>query len=131
MAKAVADGPSDTLDSLAVRLPGLYVRGDLFAVVARAISLLLAFVARVLAFVFVFVLPATGRLTLGDGLTFVGFLLTAASFFAAAGRPDPVPVVVKPPQPGLDWNEMLGVVSRMIPPKDPPTVQEEPPEPEA
>jgi hypothetical protein len=72
-----------------VRVPRLYIRGDWFSIVARAMSVVLAFAALLLGVVFLAVLPASGgRLTLGDGLTFVGFLLTAASFFATAGKPD-------------------------------------------
>jgi hypothetical protein len=51
------------------------------------VSLVLALSALVLGIVFLAVLPAEGRLTLGNGLAFVGLLLTAASFFANAGRP--------------------------------------------
>jgi hypothetical protein len=64
-----------------------YVRGVSFAAVARALSLLLAFSALVLSIIFISVLTTEGRLPLGEGLTFVGLLLTAASFFANAGRP--------------------------------------------
>ena len=64
-----------------------YVKGDLFPVIARATSLILALSALILGIVFIAVLPAEGRLTLGNGLAFVGLLLTAASFFANAGRP--------------------------------------------
>ena len=58
--------------SLIVRVPRLYVRGDWFSsIVARAMSLALAFTALVLAAVFLAVLPASGgRLALGDGLAF-------------------------------------------------------------
>lgn len=66
---------------------GGYVNGDLFPLVARAMSLILALSALILGIVFILVLPAEGRLTLGNGLAFVGLLLTAASFFANAGRP--------------------------------------------
>ena len=65
-----------------------YVRGVTFSAVARALSLVLAFSALALSIVFVAFLPMEGRLPLGEGLTFVGLLLTAASFFANAGRPD-------------------------------------------
>jgi hypothetical protein len=58
-----------------------------FSAVARALSLLLAFSALVLSAIFLVFLPAEGRLPLGEGLTFVGLLLTSASFFATAGRP--------------------------------------------
>ncbi|HEY2869290.1 MAG TPA: hypothetical protein VGJ11_07260 [Gaiellales bacterium] len=117
--------------TLAARLPGLYVRGDLFSVIARAMSLFLAFLALVLGFAFVFVLPATGRLTLGDGLTFVGFLLTAASFFATAGKPEPTaPLVVGPAQRSVDWNEVLRGATEVLAPKKPPASSKEPPEPD-
>jgi hypothetical protein len=68
-----------------------YVRGVSFSAVARAMSLLLAFSALALGVIFISVLspdPGGGRLPLGEGLTFVGLLLTAASFFANAGRPN-------------------------------------------
>jgi len=65
-----------------------YVRGVSFSTVARAFSLLLAFSALVLGIVFISVLSTNGRLPLGQGLAFVGLLLTAASFFANAGRPN-------------------------------------------
>jgi hypothetical protein len=64
-----------------------YVSGVSFSAVARALSLLLAFSALALSFIFIAVLSTEGRLPLGEGLTFVGLLLTAASFFANAGRP--------------------------------------------
>jgi hypothetical protein len=64
-----------------------YVRGVTFSAVARALSLVLAFSGLVLSVIFIAFLPEEGRLPLGEGLTFVGLLLTAASFFANAGRP--------------------------------------------
>jgi 1,4-dihydroxy-2-naphthoate octaprenyltransferase len=65
-----------------------YVEGVSFPAVARAASLLLAFSALVLGIIFIATLSPEGRLPLGEGLTFVGLLLTAASFFANAGRPN-------------------------------------------
>jgi hypothetical protein len=53
-----------------------------FTRATRYFSLVLAVGALLLAVMFMFYLP-TG-LTLGDGLTFVGLLFTAASFFANA-----------------------------------------------
>jgi hypothetical protein len=59
--------------------------GENFPRVMRWVSLGLASLGVILAFVFVLVLLLAAYR--GDGLTFVGLLLTAAGFFANAGRP--------------------------------------------
>jgi hypothetical protein len=85
---------------LVASVPRLFVTGGRveFSQIARAFSLFLGFAGLILTVVFVFFLPATGRLPLSAGLTFVGLLFTAASFFANAGRPDsPQPIVVNVP----------------------------------
>lgn len=65
-----------------------YIDGErIFQSTVRALSLFLALAALVLGIIFLALLPAKGRLTLGDGLTFVALLLTVASFFANAGKP--------------------------------------------
>jgi len=63
-----------------------YANGSRFPEITRVFSLVLAGTALVLAIIFVIALPWNG-LSLGDGLTFVGILLAAASFFASAGSP--------------------------------------------
>jgi hypothetical protein len=64
-----------------------YILGRTYYFVTRALSLVLALAGLVLGVLFVAFLPAQGRLSLGDGLTLFGLLLTSASFFANAGKP--------------------------------------------
>ena len=64
-----------------------WIGDDLFPKVARGISLLLALAAVAFGATFMVVLVARGQLSATNVLTFVGFLLAAAGFFANAGKP--------------------------------------------